>query len=64
MWHFEHVIGGYLTYISFRHVLAFLHRELPEIYMGSIELDNGETEDFVVTRTSTFGEAEVDVAMW
>ncbi|CAG7846769.1 Homoserine O-acetyltransferase; AltName: Full=Homoserine O-trans-acetylase [Serendipita indica DSM 11827] len=47
-----------------RHVLGFLHRVLPELYVGEAKVTESKKEDFEVTRTSTFGEAEVDVAMW
>ncbi|KAG8795999.1 homoserine O- acetyltransferase [Serendipita sp. 399] len=47
-----------------RHVLGFLQRVLPELYVGEAAIDEVSQQDFEVTRTSTFGEAEVDVAMW
>ncbi|KAG8776578.1 homoserine O- acetyltransferase [Serendipita sp. 397] len=47
-----------------RHVLGFLHRVLPELYVGKANVNEVQKQDFEVTRTSTFGEAEVDVAMW
>lgn len=49
-----------------RHILNFLHRELPDYYEaqdGAIQ-DEEPEEGFDVMKTSTFGEAEVDITMW
>lgn len=45
------------------HILRFLHEVLPEIYQGKAA-EVPDNASFEVTRTSTFGEAEVDVTMW
>ena len=48
------------------HVLRFLRREFAEYYLmpvGAEELDVPET-GFNVTKTSIFGEAEVDITHW
>jgi homoserine O-acetyltransferase len=47
-----------------RRILGFLRRELPELYVEDVQIDKEQSESFGVTRTSTFGEAEVDVALW
>lgn len=45
-----------------RHVLAFLHENLPELYRGpQAAVEDG---DFDIKKTSMFGEAEVDLARW
>lgn len=59
-----HVLGAYFLMDVCRHVLGYLQRELPELYVGDVQVDKEQIENFEVTRTSTFGEAEVDVAMW
>ncbi|KAJ7036720.1 Alpha/Beta hydrolase protein [Mycena alexandri] len=51
-----------------RHVLRFLHRELPELYVGGderggVDVDVGAGA-LEVKKTSVFGEAEVDIANW
>ncbi|KIM29045.1 hypothetical protein M408DRAFT_329070 [Serendipita vermifera MAFF 305830] len=48
-----------------RHLLGFLHKMLPQLYQGKalVKAEDVNTS-FEVTRTSTFGEAEVDVALW
>jgi homoserine O-acetyltransferase len=47
-----------------RHVLGFLKARMPEIYEGRGTDVSEQGISFEVTRTSTFGEAEVDVTMW
>jgi len=47
-----------------RHILGFLKKRLPEIYEGRGADVSEQSTSFEVTRTSTFGEAEVDVTMW
>lgn len=46
-----------------KHILSFLRREFPDYYqqeaLGEVGVD-----DFKVTKTSMFGEAEVDVTRW
>ncbi|KAF8992941.1 homoserine O-acetyltransferase [Cyathus striatus] len=44
-----------------RHILGFLKREFPELYLNE---DGEEVESFEITRTSMFGEAEVDIVRW
>ena len=46
------------------HILRFLRERLPEIYEGRCADVSEQNTSFEITRTSTFGEAEVDVAMW
>ena len=46
------------------HILRFLKERLPEIYEGRGADVLEQNMSFEVTRTSTFGEAEVDVTMW
>ncbi|KAJ7183431.1 Alpha/Beta hydrolase protein [Mycena filopes] len=50
------------------HVLRFLRREMPGLYvdadLGAEEGDGQGVEAFEVRKTSVFGEAEVDVASW
>jgi homoserine O-acetyltransferase len=75
----EHIPGAELTMIPSpdghdgfllefeqinRHILKFLNERLPEIYQGRGVDVSEQNLSFEVTRTSTFGEAEVDVAMW
>jgi homoserine O-acetyltransferase len=47
-------------------LVEFLRREFPEFYVGGEGGEDGEGEGggFDVKKTSIFGEAEVDVAMW
>ncbi|KAI6137221.1 Alpha/Beta hydrolase protein [Pisolithus sp. B1] len=45
------------------HILRFLKREFPDYYQQETEGEVGEG-DFKVTKTSLFGEAEVDVTRW
>ncbi|KAJ7122636.1 Alpha/Beta hydrolase protein [Mycena crocata] len=45
------------------HVLAFLKRELPELYVGGDDAAT-DTALFEVKKTSIFGEAEADVVNW
>jgi len=47
-----------------RHVLGYLQRQLPELYVGDVQIDEEQTEHLEVTRTSIFGEEDVDVALW
>jgi len=75
----EHIPGAELTMIPSpdghdgfllefeqinRHILRFLKERLPEIYEGHGADVSAQNTSFEVTRTSTFGEAEVDVTMW
>ena len=75
----EHIPGAELTIIPSpdghdgfllefeqinRHILRFLKGRLPEIYEGRGGDASEQDTSFEVTRTSTFGEAEVDVTMW
>ena len=75
----EHIPGAELTIIPSpdghdgfllefeqinRHILRFLKERLPEIYEGRGADVSEQSGSFEVTRTSTFGEAEVDVTMW
>lgn len=75
----EHIPGAKLTIIPSpdghdgfllefeqinRHILGFLEERLPEIYEGRGADVSEQNISFEVTRTSTFGEAEVDVTMW
>jgi homoserine O-acetyltransferase len=47
------------------HILAFLRREFPELYERVGEEGEEEPEcGFEVTKTSVFGEAEVDITRW
>ncbi|KAK0470041.1 Alpha/Beta hydrolase protein [Desarmillaria tabescens] len=45
------------------HVMAFLKRQLPEVYDKEVEEDLAD-EGFEVKKTSVFGEAEVDITQW
>ncbi|KAJ7622147.1 Alpha/Beta hydrolase protein [Roridomyces roridus] len=47
-----------------RCVLAFLRREFPELYEGEGEEAEEQEGGFEATKTSVFGEAEVDVVNW
>jgi homoserine O-acetyltransferase len=52
-----------------RHILIFLRRTLPNIASpisskGDIEANGQSTEKLKATKTSLFGEAEVDVISW
>lgn len=50
-----------------RHILAFLHEQLPELYAGDpidTIAQQGDGEGFKVTKTSKFGEAEADITQW
>lgn len=50
-----------------KHILAFLHERLPEIYEAepvAPEEEVGAGAGFEVTKTSTFGEAEADITQW
>jgi homoserine O-acetyltransferase len=48
-----------------RQISGFLYKVLPELYQGEGPVEAGQVDSsFEVTRTNTFGEAEVDVAMW
>ena len=44
------------------HILRFLKREFPEYYVHAAEAE--PTDGFEVKKTSTFGEAEVDITHW
>jgi homoserine O-acetyltransferase len=46
-----------------QHILAFLKREFSELYDTNGE-DDPPPEGFDVQKTSTFGEAEVDITSW
>ncbi|PVF99020.1 homoserine O-acetyltransferase [Serendipita vermifera] len=46
------------------HILRFLHKFLHDLYAADVQVDDQLKESFEITKTSTFGEAEVDVAMW
>lgn len=46
------------------HILAFLRRELPELYEVNGEEEEAPLEGFEVTKTSLFGEAEADITQW
>jgi homoserine O-acetyltransferase/O-succinyltransferase len=45
-----------------RHILAFLHEHVPELYEGPQTVVEGG--DFDIKKTSMFGEAEADIARW
>ena len=45
------------------HILAFLHREFPELYENTGG-DDAPESGFEVKKTSVFGEAEVDITRW
>ena len=75
----EHIPGSELTIIPSsdghdrfllefelinRHILRFLKDRLPEIYEGRGTDVSEQSISFEVTRTSTSGEAEIDVTMW
>ncbi|KAG8792044.1 homoserine O- acetyltransferase [Ceratobasidium sp. 428] len=44
-----------------RHILEFLKEKLPDIYAGTVTPPIEGTDAFGAKKTSTFGEAEVDV---
>ena len=48
------------------HILRFLNREFPEFYVDKEGAGAGvePTEGFEITKTSMFGEAEVDITQW
>ncbi|KAG9016404.1 homoserine O- acetyltransferase [Tulasnella sp. JGI-2019a] len=46
-----------------RHILKFLKERLPGVYEGEVD-DSRTGEGFEITKTSVFGEAEVDVTSW
>ncbi len=45
------------------HVMAFLKKQLPEVYNKEVEEDLAG-EGFEIKKTSIFGEAEVDITQW
>ena len=45
------------------HILRFLKTEFPEYYLKEIPEEN-RVDDFKVTKSSLFGEAEVDITRW
>lgn len=45
------------------HILRFLRTEFPEYYQQEVDGEVG-VDDFKVTKTSLFGEAELDVTRW
>lgn len=49
-----------------RHILAFIRRVLPEIYETSVlsQEEAEKQEELKATKTSLFGEAEVDITQW
>ncbi|KAI6146698.1 Alpha/Beta hydrolase protein [Pisolithus tinctorius] len=46
-----------------KHILRFLRTEFPEYYQQEVDGEVG-VDDFKVTKTSLFGEAELDVTRW
>jgi len=48
------------------HILRFLNREFPEFYVDreGAGAEAEPTEGFEITKTSMFGEAEVDITQW
>jgi homoserine O-acetyltransferase/O-succinyltransferase len=46
------------------HLLKFLRNELPELYVGNLDVVDVPVTGFEVKKTSMFGEAEVDIARW
>ncbi|KAJ7723731.1 Alpha/Beta hydrolase protein [Mycena maculata] len=47
-----------------RHVLGFLKRDLPGLYVGGEDCGTDVDTNFEVKKTSVFGEAEADVVNW
>ncbi|KAI7896321.1 homoserine O-acetyltransferase [Mucor mucedo] len=47
-----------------RHILNFIKRVVPEIYSSSTISDEEASEVVKATKTSLFGEAEVDITQW
>lgn len=45
-----------------KHILGYLRREYPDLYLDGI--DDGQEEGFEITKTSMFGEAEADLTRW
>ncbi|KAL0073669.1 homoserine O-acetyltransferase [Phycomyces blakesleeanus] len=45
-----------------QHILKFIHSTLPEIFAGAPTVT--DTEEIKATKTSLFGEAEVDITQW
>lgn len=46
------------------HILQFLKREFPELYLSVGDDDDVPEEGFEVKKTSIFGEAEADITRW
>ena len=46
------------------HILRFLRREYPDLYLRADGEDEGPTNGFEIKKTSMFGEAEADVTRW
>ncbi|KAJ3763486.1 Alpha/Beta hydrolase protein [Lentinula raphanica] len=46
------------------HIMKFLMREFPEIYIFKVGAEDEKVEGFEVKKTSLFGEAEADITHW